>query len=109
MSCPFDELKLVVTMDISISNEAAEFIAGKGGQIIIFRGCLTGCCVGKVPAPMIEVGKPRRPLDNYDVVKYESGVTVYFDKDLASCQGTCEITLAKNLWWKSLSFKYQGC
>lgn len=93
-------------MRVVISDEAAEFIKSKGGQIIVFQGNLTGCCIGKVPSPMLEIGRPRRPLDNYDVLNLDSGITVNLDKDMASYNGTGEITLSKNLWWKSLSFDY---
>ncbi|MCL4442123.1 MAG: hypothetical protein M1609_16500 [Firmicutes bacterium] len=56
---------------------------------------------------MIEIGEPRRPLENYDIIDHEPGITVYLDKDLASYKGHGEITLSKNLWWESLSFTYQ--
>ncbi len=94
-------------MRVVISGEAAKYIRDKGGQVVIFRGSLTGCCAGKVPSPMIEVGQPRRPLENYDIINHESGITVYMDKDLAPFNGTGEITLSKNLWWQLLSFNYR--
>lgn len=90
---------------VSISDEAVEYIKNKGGRVIIFQGCLTGCCAGNVPSPMMEVGAPRRSDDNYDIFN-ESGVTVYLDKELASYSGTAKIALDRTLWWKSLSFSY---
>lgn len=101
-------MKRGLTMQITISNEASEFIINKGSQLIVLLGSLTGCCIGKVPSPMLEIGRPRRPLKNYDIQNLESGITVYLDKDLASYKGTAEITLSKSLWWKSLSLKYEG-
>lgn len=90
---------------VTISEEAAKYIKNKGGRLIIFQGCLTGCCAGNVPAPMMEVGEPRRPVENYNIFN-ESGVTVYMDKELASYNGHAKITLDRTLWWKSLSFGY---
>jgi hypothetical protein len=55
---------------------------------------------------MMEVGRPRSPLENYDVV-WENGLEIYLDKELADYNGIVEIGLEKNLWWKSLSFKYR--
>lgn len=100
-------MKWGTAMRVIISDEAAEFIKSKGGQIIVFQGNLTGCCIGKVLSPMLEIGRPRRSLDNYDILNLKSGITVNLDKDLASFDGTGEITLCNNLWWKSLSFNYQ--
>ena len=94
-------------MWLKISADAAKYIKDKGGNLIIFQGNLTGCCIGKVPSPMMEIGMPRRPLENYAIIDHESGITVYLDKDLASYKGKGEITLSKNLWWKLLSFNYR--
>lgn len=94
-------------MRLNISSDAANYIRDKGGNLIIFQGSFTGCCIGKVPSPMIEIGVPKRPHENYDILNLDSGITVYLDKDLASYNGTGKITLSKNLWWKSLSFDYR--
>lgn len=90
---------------VTITDEAVEYIKNKGSRVIIFQGCLTGCCAGNVPSPMMEIGAPRRPIENYDIIT-ETGVTVYLDKELASYNGTAKIALDRTLWWKSLSFNY---
>jgi len=35
-----------------------------------------------------------------------AGITVYIDNELSAYNGRAEVTLEKNLWWSSLSFKY---
>lgn len=93
-------------MEFRISAASSDYIKQKGGEIIIFKGNLMGCCGGTMPSPMLEVGHPRRPLENYRMLE-EAEVTIYLDNDLQSYQGVAEIDLEKNLLWKSLSFKYR--
>lgn len=50
-------------MKFHISAAAADYIKQKGGEIIIFKGNLMGCCGGTMPSPMLEVGHPRRSLE----------------------------------------------
>ena len=76
-------------------NQAAELIRQKGGQVIIFEGRLTGCVAGNLPAPIMEVGRPRRPLDNYAVLE-EAGVQVYLKKILLTYPGTAEFSVVRN-------------
>lgn len=92
-------------MRVTISNEAIEYIKSKGGQLIIFQGCLTGCCAGNLPSPMMELGSPRRPLENYEIITV-SRISFFVDKDLDTYKGTGKINLDRNFWWKSLSFCY---
>ncbi len=93
-------------MKFQISAVAADHIKQKGGEIIIFKGSLMGCCGGTMPSPMLEVGHPRRPLENYHTLE-QAGISIYLDNDLLSYQGVAEIGLEKNLWWKSVSFQYR--
>lgn len=93
-------------MEFHISAAAADYIRQKGGEIIIFQGNLMSCCGGTMPTPMLEVGHPRRPLENYRSLK-QSGLTIFLDNDLLSYDGVAEIGLEKNLWWKSVSFHYK--
>ncbi len=67
-------------MEFQISTAAANYIKQKGGEIIIFKGSLMGCCGGTMPTPMLEVGHPRRPLENYRALE-QAGVTIYQDND----------------------------
>ncbi|MDA8228374.1 MAG: CC/Se motif family (seleno)protein [Desulfitobacterium hafniense] len=93
-------------MKFCISTVASDYIKQKGGEIIIFKGNLMSCCGGTMPNPMLEVGHPRRPLENYRILE-EMGVTIYLDNDLLPYQGIAEIGLMKNLFWKSISFNYR--
>jgi len=94
-------------MNIKITPQAAELIRRKGGQVVLFEGRLTGCVAGNIPAPMMEVGRPRRTLDNYAVLE-EAGVQVYLDKILLTYPGTAEFSVVQNMWKKKvLSFNYQ--
>ncbi|CAA7601511.1 Hypothetical protein DEACI_2178 [Acididesulfobacillus acetoxydans] len=94
-------------MNIHITPQAAAVIRRRGGQVILFEGRLTGCVAGNIPAPMMEVGRPRRPPDHYIVVE-EEGVAVYLDKVLRSYPGTAEISVVPHRWNKeSLSFNYR--
>ncbi|GAB6151348.1 hypothetical protein JCM17380_00980 [Desulfosporosinus burensis] len=92
-------------LKVDVAPEAARYIQSKGGEIIIFRGTLSGCCGGTLPSPDMELGHPRRPLDNY-CVENRTGITLYIDNELSAYNGRAEVTLGKNLWWSSLSFKY---
>lgn len=93
-------------MQVTVSPEAAAFIKEKGGHILIFRGQYSGCCVGSVPAPKLDVGKPRNPPENYKIVEI-SGVTVHIDKELNQFSGTADISLDKALRWRTLSLQYR--
>lgn len=95
-----------IIMRFDISSTASDYINQKGGEIIIFKGNLSGCCGGNIPTPSMEVGHPRRPLENYQQIK-EAGVILYIDNDLLPYQGIVKIGLEKNLFWKSLSFSYR--
>lgn len=93
-------------MEFCITAAAADYIKQEGGEIIVFKGNLMGCCGGTMPSPMLEVGHPRRPLENYCMLE-QSGIRIYLDNELLSYQGAAEIDLVKNLWWKSVSFQYR--
>ena len=94
-------------MNIHITPQAADVIRRLGGQVILFEGRLTGCIAGNIPAPMMEVGRPRQPLDHY-ALKEEEGVQVYLDKILLSYPGTAEFSVVPHRWNKdSLSFNYR--
>ncbi|MFT9493598.1 CC/Se motif family (seleno)protein [Anaerosolibacter sp.] len=94
-------------MKFSISTTASDYIKQKGGEIIIFKGSrsLGGCTGASIPTPMMKVGHPNRPLENYQLLK-ETGVTIYLANELLNYQGTAKIDLDKILFWKSLSFDY---
>jgi hypothetical protein len=93
-------------MKFCISTMAYDYINQKGREIIIFKGNLSGCCGSTIPIPMIEVGHPYRPLENYQVHK-DREMTIYLDNELLAYQGTAEIDLEKFLFWKHLSFNYR--
>ncbi|MCL4515826.1 MAG: hypothetical protein M1379_09630 [Firmicutes bacterium] len=93
-------------MQITISEQAAEYIRKKGGHVVIYRGSLSGCCGGNVAHPAMELGKPRRGPENYQPLNV-AGVNVHLDKEVASFSGTAEISLDKALWWNTLSLDYR--
>lgn len=95
-------------MRVSLDPDAAEYIRRKGGHLILFRAQLTGCCgIGSAPAPMWEIGPPRRPLENYRVEQIQ-GVTVYVDRALDESGPDLCIVLDKVFGWQSLSILQEG-
>ncbi|KLU62533.1 hypothetical protein CEB3_c11610 [Peptococcaceae bacterium CEB3] len=94
-------------MNIHITPQAAAVIRRQGGQVILFEGRLTGCIAGNIPAPMMEVGRPRQTPDHYVLMK-EEGVEVYLDKALLSYPGTAEFSVVPHRWNKeSLSLNWK--
>lgn len=95
-------------MKLNIDPEAAEFIREEGGHAIIFAGKTTGCCtIGWLLEPMVELGKPRRPLEEYQVIE-AGGATLYLDRALELVEQTYRLHLTRFLNWKSLSVSYEG-
>ena len=95
-------------MRVSLDPDAAEYIRRKGGQLILFRAEVTGCCgIGSAAAPMLEIGPPRRPLENYRVGQIQ-GITVYVDRALDESGPDLRIVLVKVLGWQSLSILQEG-
>lgn len=95
-------------MRISLDPDAAEHIRRKGGHLILFRAELTGCCgIGSAPAPMWEIGPPRRPLEDYRVEQTQ-GVTVYVDRALDVSGLGLRIGLDNIFGWCSLSLLQKG-
>lgn len=92
-------------MEIKISPEAVAQAIGRGGQIVIFLGTASGCCIGGVPTPMVELGPPRRTPENYEV-REAGGLTVYLSREAAALAGEVEVTLSRGLWSKYLSVKW---
>lgn len=93
-------------MNVKITPEAAELIRRKGGQVVIFQGLLSGCCAGSLPAPAMEVGRPRQSPDNYSL-REEAGVQVYLEKTLLEYTGTAEFSVGRNFWKNVVSFNYR--
>ncbi|MFZ5827606.1 MAG: CC/Se motif family (seleno)protein [Bacillota bacterium] len=95
-------------MKLNVDPEAAAFIAQEGGQAIIFAGKTGGCCtIGWLLEPMVELGEPRRPLEEYQVMQV-GGATLYLDRALESVEQTYRLHLTRVLNWKSLSVSYEG-
>lgn len=93
---------------LNIDPEAAAFIKEEGGHAIIFAGKTTGCCtIGSLLEPMVELGKPRRPLEEYEVTEV-GGATLYLDRTLESVEQTFRLHVTRFLKWKSLSVSYEG-
>jgi hypothetical protein len=95
-------------MRVTLEPDAAAYIQGKGGHLILFQAELTGCCgIGSAPAPMWEIGRPRRLPEEYR--SFETyGVMVHVDKVLdANDQALC-VQLTAVLGWRSLSLSYEG-
>lgn len=95
-------------MDIRVTPQAADLLRNRGGQVILFEGRLTGCIAGNIPAPMMEVGRPRQPLDHYEV-REKAGVQFYLAKNLLGYPGTAEFSTVRSIWNKeTLAFNYRG-
>lgn len=88
--------------------EAATFIKEEGGSAIVFAGKTGGCCtIGWLLEPQVEIGEPRRPLSEYQVIEAD-GATIYLDRALDSMEQTFRLHLTQVLRWKSLSVSYEG-
>ncbi len=95
-------------MRITMEPEAAEHIRRKGGQLILFRATMTGCCgIGSVPTPMWEIGRPRRPIQEYRVEEIQ-GVTVYLDRALDLPGLGIHVGLDSVFGWRFLSLSPEG-
>ncbi len=88
---------------VFLEPEAAALIRESGGQLILYEAPFSGCCgIGSVPVPSWEIGRPRRPLDEYRLV-ISDGVEVYLDKQFDRSDRTVQVRLTKMLGWRSLS------
>lgn len=85
--------------------EATEHVLNKGGQLVVFLGTASGCCIGGVPMPMVELGPPRRAPENYEIRKV-AGLTIYLSREAAALAGEMEVSLSRGLWSKSLSLRW---
>lgn len=93
-------------MRVNISDSASNYILSKGGELLIFMGRTDGCCVGTVYNPSYELGKPRRSLENYRILKVGE-VTVYLDEDISNLSGSIDISLDSILGWKAIGLNYK--
>lgn len=95
-------------MKLTIDPEATAFIREEGGHAILFAGKTTGCCtIGSLLEPMVEIGEPKRPLEEYQVIEAD-GATIYLDRALEAVEQTFRLHVTRVLRWKSLSVSYEG-
>lgn len=90
-------------MRVFLESEAVDLIVEKGRQLILYEAPVSGCCLlSSVPVPSWEIGRPRRPLDEYWILAVD-GVEVYVDKALDKSVGTVRVRVTRMLGWRSLS------